>query len=45
MHKTAAATLLAFSFILPVHAFEPLPPATMDDTRVFKVEVLQADPR
>ena len=41
MHKTAAATLLAFSFILPVHAFEPLPPETMDDTRVFKVEVLQ----
>ena len=26
---------------LPAFAFEPLPPETMDDTRVFKVEVLQ----
>ncbi|MRW89572.1 hypothetical protein GJ699_06210 [Duganella sp. FT80W] len=39
MHKTFAALLLALA--LPVSAFEPLPPETMDDTRVFRVEVLQ----
>ncbi len=39
MHKTLALLLLAAA--LPSLAFEPLPPETMDDTRVFKVEVLQ----
>lgn len=39
MHKLLALLLLAAA--LPAHAFEPLPADTMDDTRVFKVEVLQ----
>jgi putative ABC transport system substrate-binding protein len=34
-------TLLFFATALPAFAFEPLPPETMEDTRVFKVEVLQ----
>ncbi|MFS2002540.1 ABC transporter substrate-binding protein [Duganella sp. CT11-25] len=34
-------TLLFFATALPAFAFEPLPPETMEDARVFKVEVLQ----
>jgi putative ABC transport system substrate-binding protein len=34
-------TLLFLATTLPAFAFEPLPPETMDDTRMFKVEVLQ----
>jgi putative ABC transport system substrate-binding protein len=34
-------TLLFLATALPAFAFEPLAPETMDDTRVFKVEVLQ----
>ncbi|SHM71264.1 putative ABC transport system substrate-binding protein [Duganella sacchari] len=41
MQKTFATALLALAAALPAHAFEPLPAETMDDTRVFKVEVLQ----
>lgn len=33
--------LLLLASALPTFAFEPLPPETMDDTRVFKIEVLQ----
>jgi putative ABC transport system substrate-binding protein len=39
MQKTLALLLLAAA--LPAHAIEPLAVETMDDTRVFKVEVLQ----
>jgi putative ABC transport system substrate-binding protein len=39
MHKTITALLL--SAALAAHAIEPLPAETMDDTRVFRIEVLQ----
>lgn len=42
MQKSLAVSLLALALCAgPTLAFEPLPPETMDDTRVFKVEVLQ----
>lgn len=44
MQKSLAIPLIALALCagnLPALAFEPLPPETMDDTRVFKVEVLQ----
>ncbi|MES2352371.1 MAG: ABC transporter substrate binding protein [Pseudomonadota bacterium] len=38
---TLPLVLALSAILLPAFAFEPLPPETMDDTRVFKVEVLQ----
>lgn len=41
MSKPLALSLLTLLLCSPSHAFEPLPPETMDDARTFKVEVLQ----
>lgn len=41
MQKTIVALLSTLAVAMPAMAFEPLSPDTMDDTRVFKVEVLQ----
>jgi len=41
MPNKFALPLLALLFSASTHAFEPLPPETMDDTRTFRVEVLQ----
>lgn len=41
MSKPLALSLLAFLLCSSSFAFEPLPPETMDDTRTFKIEVLQ----